>query len=154
LRVDVTQSEEVSLVEVFGRIPIRELVEVLNSDWAQHQGWSAVEEGRLYASPVDGEVGMEIEVDGQQARMRLRASATVRAVSQEAEQKRLREKLQGQTVRDQANLRCYQVVNQVYALAIPRRAEEMQYTVLGRDVVVDQQSRRVRVELRLRVPVG
>ena len=151
LRVEVSQTEEMSLTDVFGRVPTRELVEVLDSDWAKAQGWSPVQPGRLYSSRVADGVEMEIEVgEAGQAHMRLRASATMQQTA-EAGQARLREVLQHKEVRDAANLKCYQVVNKVYALAVPRRAAELKYTIVDQEVQPDEQFHRVRIELRLRV---
>jgi uncharacterized protein YaeQ len=161
LRVDVSQSDSIALRDVFGRVPVEELVEVLDSAWAQAQGWSTVEQGRLYRRRLDDEVVMEIEIgDGGEARMRLRASSTVSGYASTiqneslAAQQRLRDRLQGQALRDEANLRCYEVVNEVYRLAIPRRARELQYTIVEENVVIDTHRPYIRMELKLLVPTG
>jgi hypothetical protein len=51
-----------TLDEVNGSVPVKAMIEVLESDWAREQAWTTVEGGRVYQRVLDQGVTMTVRV--------------------------------------------------------------------------------------------
>ncbi len=155
VQIDASQHEEVMLRDIFGRVPVAELAEVLaDAGTWQAPGdapWQSVGPGR-FRRAITAEVAMEIHIDGDQARVSRHSTAQVDQVEQAAVQARLAELLADPLVRDRYNFALNEVLGQTYSRAMRNQAAALGYTVVAKQITFDRTRLCFDVELRLRTP--
>jgi len=124
VQVSSLQEETIRLADLLGRVPVPELVEVLDAD----PHWQAVQAGRVYRRQLRREIGMEVRIDASgEVLIRRRISESVTEGSEEAVRLRQEELLR------QVEHEYKRVVNELVAhtlvRALPNRAREMGYIV-------------------------
>jgi hypothetical protein len=128
--VSSSPEREVSrLAELFGRVPVTEVLQVLDSEWAVERGWTAVSTGSHYQIALENGVAQNVVVhaDGNVTLERSVPQVTVAyaaAGETQAQHSALLAAAAGP-----GNLAFYQVVARGIRYALPNRARQLGWEV-------------------------
>jgi hypothetical protein len=117
-------SETVQLADVMGYLPVRELREVLGSDWARGDGWQVVQDGAVYRRPLAAGIELELLID-ELGMVSLRRSAASQVVdADDAARTEQQQEALLRSVEAECNQCVGGVIGRAIAAAVPRLAEE------------------------------
>jgi hypothetical protein len=149
VQVNAFQHETVQLAEVMGRVPVTEIVEVLESQWGRDNGWHSVGAGAYERVLVHG-IAMRFEIDAEgEVALKRRGSAYVEqsvGAARHAELERLIAE-----VEPEYNLQFNHVLSRALLLALPRQAEELGFGIVDTTEEYEPNSVTYDLELKLQV---
>ena len=150
--VFVEKNEVVYLGDIMNRVPVEEMLEVLNSAWAREHGWIKARYQEIYRLKLPMGITMEIRItaDGE---VQLRRSGKVTVVKGEesAAQQRLEQAIA--QAKEQYNLEFHQVLAHTWLLCLPKAALEHDYTIVSQTDNIQEQAYIYDMELKLQVSV-
>lgn len=147
VQVNAVEEETLRLADIMGHVPTREVVEVLDSQWARQKGWKTSIKGREYRLQLSEKVAMEflIEENGEVKLKRVAASKVEE--SQIFSKKKVLESLL-KKVKEQYNLAFNEVLGMAIAKTLSNRAKDIGYVV---DEKLHEQDHVIDMELKINV---
>jgi len=149
--VNMSQTETIQLGDIFGRVPVEEMVEVLNSEWATQRGWQTVQSGVTYQRQIAEDINLEVRI-GEQGQVTVQRHAPREDVQANvAAEVRAKQNQRLQETNQACDFAVNELVSQAMMLALPRRAEALGYVTS--EPVVRQQvgAHEVVVQVRLNI---
>jgi|SRR5215813_1373917 len=137
VQVNACREEVVQLGEVLGRVPVMEIKEVLNSEWAKQKGWRCLTMNQSYHLTLSHHIGMEIQIDELgEARLFRRAQMETDYGDQESMRRQLDQELD--ELEQTYNLRFHEVVGRSMARALIHQAEKEGHIIVDKIGMPDE----------------
>jgi hypothetical protein len=137
--VSTALNEVIHLADVMGRVPVEEMVEVLNSQWAAARGWRRVAARQdTYQRTVNQDVTLEVRVGGEGDVTIQRLSQTRQVASDQAARVGAEQQQQLQSAAEECDRAVNELIGQALMRALPVRARELGYHVVTEQVVQQQ----------------
>ena len=132
VQLDAIEHERLTLDEVLGSVPVREIAEVLTSEWAIGVGWQPVgQSGQDFRRQLEPNLAINFHVDTEANEVTLERIATGHFAENRTiqGQETLKESLAAH--RDEYNLAFHDVLGRALVAYLPRQAEKRGYTVVS-----------------------
>jgi hypothetical protein len=146
----VTQRQEsIALADIFGRVPVDEFKEVLDSSWAAQRGFRRVTPARQYVRTLANGVTLEVLIsESNGIELRRTARTQIAATRSEAASIQLGHAIGASDA--EYDLAVNELIVQTMLKAVPNRAREMGY-VVAEEVVSQGPNQVIDVVLQVEV---
>jgi len=126
--VSTALNEVIHLGDVMGRVPVAEIVETLNSEWAAAQGWQAAGQS-AYRRVINPEVTLEVHVGGEGDVTIQRLSQTSHVQADQTSAVRARQTQRLESAAEECDRAVNELIGQALMRALPARARELGHVV-------------------------
>lgn len=123
VEINLVRQNVIELDNVFGEVPVQQIVGILESEWAEGQGWRVETPGQTYVRDFSKHTTVEFNID-QDGRIRLvrRATDQVASDMQADRQEQLERELSG--IQEEYSVALHDVLSRSLVAAMPVRARE------------------------------
>src|ERR1044071_165428 len=123
VQVNAFREEIVELSKVFGRVPVQQIKEVLDSAWARKVGWARLGNGNIYSLNLRHNIVMEVAFDEfDEITISRKVSGFVDRERQHEHSLQLEKWIT--EVEPEYNLRFNEIVGKAFMVALPEYASE------------------------------